>query len=298
MKTSSIKYIVLFLGLIFIIDFTSGLLLKEKFNDISFGDYSIINKSLKSDAEVLILGSSRAMHHYNPIIFSETLKASSYNTGLGGYGLFLNYAILKERITTKAPKIVILDISPNVIVDKESYSKLNQLLPYYKKYASFKEIVQLNPKFSKLELVSNLYVHNSTIYDFARSSLLKSKDSNLGYKPLEGKIDKNSFEPFYLEDEEIDNNKMSYLNKIIDLCKKNEIRLIGIISPTYTKFDKENRIIDTIETMLNTNNIEFYNYSNYAELYLKANYFTDQLHMNSVGANIFSKDLAEKIKRD
>jgi len=294
-KTYS-KHIILFLVLIFAIDFFSGILFSKKFNDVKFGDYGVINKSLNFDAEILILGSSRAVHHYNSNIFSTNLKKACYNAGFGGQGLFLNYALLKESIERHPPKVVILDVAPNILDDKESYSKLNLLLPYYKKYPSFKEIIQLNPKFSKLELVSNLYIYNSILYDVTRNFLLKEKESNFGFEPLEGMLNQNNFKPFHLENDEIDSNKIIYLNKIIDLCKFNNIRLIGVVSPTYLKFDKKNRIINRLKFIFNENKMKFYDYSAYSKLYQKNEFFKDQLHLNKIGADIFSRDLVEKIK--
>jgi len=71
MKKAYFKYIVLFFGIIIFIDFVGGIILKKYFEKISFGTYGIVNSSLKSNAEILILGSSRAMHHYNSEIISE-----------------------------------------------------------------------------------------------------------------------------------------------------------------------------------------------------------------------------------
>jgi len=296
MKKSHIKNIILFLALIVGIDFGLGKIISNNFYTLNYGDYSIINKSLKSDTEVLVLGSSRALHHYNPNIISKSLNLSCYNAGFGGYGVFLNYAILYEKIKVNSPKIVIIDLSPNIIVDKNAYSKLNLLLPYYKKNSSFKEIIQLNPKFSKLELVSNLYIYNSTLYDFTRSYFTENNDNNLGFFPLKGKINKGDYSPFFLEKENMDENNIDYMNKIINLCKQNNIRLVGVVSPTYEKFDKENKIISSLASIFKNNSFEFYNYSNYSKFYQKPEYFKDQLHLNEFGATIFSTNMAEVIK--
>ncbi len=292
----SIKYSILFLGLIIIIDLISDVILKKQFKQIKFGDYGVINKSLNSDAEILVLGSSRAVHHYNPSIFSEVLNKSCYNAGFGGQGLFLNYALLKESIKKHPPKTVILDLAPNIIDDKKAYTKLNLLLPYYNNHKAFKEIIQFNPEFSKLEIVSSLYVYNSTLYDFSRSMLLKENESNLGFKPLNGQINDSNFNPFFLENEEIDPNKIIYLNKIINVCKINNIKLIGVVSPTYLKFDKRNLIINKLKKVFINNDLEFYDYSNHSKFYQKKYYFKDQLHLNGIGADNFSKDLIKKIK--
>lgn len=296
MKSLLIKYIVLFFGIILIIDVLGGIFFKRNFHNITFGFYGKINNSLKSDSDLIILGSSRAMHHYNPEILSKTMNLSCYNSGFGGYGLFLNYAVLSERIKIKIPKVVILDLSPNtMIIGENSYSKLDKLLPYYDKYPSFNEIVQLNSKFSKLEVLSNLYIHNSTLYDFIKNQLNDSKNKN-AFDPLNGQLNKKYFKPFFLQDVEyFDKNKILYLNKIINLCKKNNIKLIGVVSPTYLKFDRNNRIINELKSIFHNENLVFFDYSNYSKLYQDPKYFIDQLHMNELGAEKFSEELANKI---
>jgi len=297
MKNSDIKFIILFFGLIIAINLVGGFILKKKFQNITSGFYGKINESIKSDSEIFILGSSRAKHHYNPLIISSSTGFTTYNTGLGGYGLFLNYAILNERIKNNKPKIVILDLSPNTMIKgANSYSKLDKLLPYYENYSSFKEVIHLNSEFSKLEILSSLYIYNSTFYELAITFFKKDKIDN-GFIALNGKIDRRKFNSIELENyENFDNNKINYLNKIIDLCINNKILLFGIVSPTYLKFDKNNRIIDEFKLIFHKKgNYNFYDYSNYSKLYKKEKYFKDQLHMNNFGADLFSKEIVDKI---
>ena len=181
MNNSDLKYILFFFGLILLLDLTIGNIFHHNFHKIRFGDYGAINGSLKSDADIFILGSSRASHHYDPKIISKKLNKTCHNAGIDGYGVFLSYAILKERIQIKKPELIILDLSPNIIIDKNSYSKLNRLLPYYQKYTSFKEIIELNAEFSKLETISSLYMYNSILYYFIRNYFSENTDTNSGY---------------------------------------------------------------------------------------------------------------------
>ena len=286
-------YIILFLGFIVVIDYSSGIYIEHKFSKISFGDYGTINRGISTKAEIIILGSSRAQHHYNPDVINSSLKKSIYNTGLGGHGLFYNYAVLHEILKTNKPEMVVLDISPNIIVDPQAYSKLNILLPYYDQSEAFREIIQLNPKFSRLELFSNLYVYNSTLYDLLRTTFSKSNTIENGYKPLNGEIDENNFSPFYLEaKDEMDSNQMLYLSKIIELCQTNNITFLGIVSPTYKKFDVSNRIIYNVDSIFTKNNLHLYDYSSYVPLYNKSKYFKDQLHLNMEGTAIFSEEIS------
>ncbi|MET2984895.1 hypothetical protein [Aureibaculum conchae] len=299
MKKSFLKYLLTFIIIIFFIDYGCGILMEKEFKKINFSDYGTINKNLKVNAEVVVLGSSRAQHHYNPHELSKILDNSCYNLGLGGNGVFYNYAILKEIIKNTPPKAVVLDLSPNVIIDEKSYTKLNLFLPYYSNNDAFKEIIELNPKFSKLELISNLYIYNSTIYHILRSiNKIDSIDNELGYKPLEGIIDVNNFAPYHLENEKMGDNKTKYLLKIIALCKENKIKLVSVISPTYLKFDRSNTIINKLDSILKTNDVKLYDFSDYPEFYKKQIFFKDQLHLNKEGANLFSKSIAKVIRTE
>lgn len=290
-----IKYGLIFFGIVCLIDISVGVILKSNFKKIEFGTYGTINSSLKESADILILGSSRALHHYDSNVISTKTGISCYNTGLGGYGIFYNYAILSETIKKKSPRIVILDLSPNVIVDDQSYNKLNTLLPYYKSHNSFKEIIELDSKFSKLELVSSMYRYNSILYDLIRDNFVNKTNINNGFIPLLEVMNVNGFKASSLEMKEIDPNKLRYLEKIIDLCSNNGIKLIGVISPTYLKYDLQNTIIQDLQKIFVSKDLEFYDYSDFSDLYKKPQYFKDQLHLNNVGAKIFTNDLSRKL---
>ena len=217
MKNNYLKHIIIFFVVIVGIDIAVGYIGKQYFKDITFGFYGNINNSIKATSDILILGSSRALHHYNAESISQETGMSCYNAGTGGYGLFLDYAVLSEKIHQKnIPKMVILDVSPNtLIVGPDSYSKLDRLLPYYNEYDAFKEIIILNPEYSKLQQVFNLYKYNSTLYDFINSYIEKEEVTN-GYIPIVGTLNINNFNPFFLESTQfIYENKMEYLKNII-----------------------------------------------------------------------------------
>ena len=193
--------------------------------------------------------------------------------------------------------MVILDISPHTLVISEnSYSKLEKLLPYYKQYPSFKEVITLNPNFSKLSLMSNLYIYNSTLYDFIKSDFNQEFKGN-GYIPINDELNEQTFSHFYLkENENFDENKRNYLIKIINVCKENNIKLIAAVSPNYKKFDLKNRIINELGEIFKEYESDFYDYSDFDEVYNKSNYFRDQLHMNSLGSNKFTNAIVNKLK--
>lgn len=265
------------------------------FPTITFGTYGKVNKSLTANQDILIFGSSRAYYHYNPYLLSNQTGMTCYNTGLGGYGLFYNYALLDEIVNTQQPQIVILDLSPNVIVDPKSYAKLNIFMPYYFKYPSFKNIIKLDPNFSKLTTFFKTSIYNSTLYDYVRGEVTNRPTGN-GYKGLLPEMDTTNYVPMHLsKGETFDSVKKDYLEKCIDIAIKHKIRLICIVSPTYEKFDTDNRIIGEMEELIVARGVEFYNYSDFGPLYNKPLYFKDQLHMNIKGVEVFDRAVSNRI---
>ena len=190
-----LKYLVVFIAIIVGVDLLVGWFAERMVKNLSFGFYGNINNSIADESEILILGSSRAMHHYDPTVISKELGKTCYNAGTGGYGLFLDYAVLSEKIRQqKKPELVILDLSPNtVVVSANSYSKLNKLLPYFDDYPSFKELVKLDPKYSEIERVFNLYQYNSTLYDIISNRFDDNALKGDGFVKLSGEIKEENF---------------------------------------------------------------------------------------------------------
>ena len=102
-----------FLLLMFVVDRGVGLGMKYMQEHAKGGYVGHHNKIINhSDEDILIFGSSRAIHHYNPQIIKDSLAMSCYNCGQDGNGIILFYGwwqLMKERHT---PKLVIYDINP------------------------------------------------------------------------------------------------------------------------------------------------------------------------------------------
>ncbi len=293
----SVKYLVVFVVLFFAIDLSFGWVMKSVFPGITFGTYGKVNKSLDAGEQILIFGSSRAEHHYNPEIITGVTGKSCYNTGLGGYGLFYNYALFSELVEKHSPELVILDLSPNVVVDPNAYMKLNIFMPYYFDSPSFREIITLDPDFSRFKTFFKIYLYNSTLYDLVRGKVSGEKQGN-GYKGLQPEMNTEAYRRMTLsESESMDAIKKVYLEKFLDVAQSHDIRLICMISPTYEKFDVNNRIIGELRTIITERGIEFYDYSDFDKLYRKPAYFKDQLHLNARGVEVFNHALGPLLRQ-
>src|ERR1700741_1421898 len=123
-----LKICFLFLVLI-LIDFSVGSILRYFYFRQQSGELYRITYSLeKTNEDILVFGSSRAIHHYHPEVFEKSMHMSCYNTGRDGEHFFYQYAILKGVLKRYTPKIVIFDfIAAEFIKEHEGYDRLSAL---------------------------------------------------------------------------------------------------------------------------------------------------------------------------
>jgi len=72
--------------------------------------------AIASQAEVVILGHSRARHDYDTTILRERLGTTVFNAGKNGQGLWYSRGIADLLARTYGPRILIIDIDPQAIV--------------------------------------------------------------------------------------------------------------------------------------------------------------------------------------
>jgi hypothetical protein len=288
-----------FMLILILIDFvTGGVMRLFYFSQENKYTYAIE----KTNAEVIILGSSRALYHYIPSIIEDTLGLDCFNTGSGGQNIYYHYGIINSILARYTPKIVILDLTDiDYLITSDAFNtdKLSILLPYYDKYAAISEVINLRGHFEKVKLLSKTYPFNSQIYSTVNSFIKAGNNPFLsmdGYFPLYGKIkdplkvegDPGEFDP--------DPVKISYLQKIISECKDKGIRLIIINSPSFVYRKGKPLPFDLIKEIGNDYAIEVWDFTN-DTIFLKQEYFHDPAHLNDLGAHEFTDIIAGKIKR-
>ena len=66
-------------------------------------------------ADVLVLGSSRANHHYVSSMFKDSLGLSCYNAGRDGHDILYAYMIFQSFLERNMPKMVVIDIASSMM---------------------------------------------------------------------------------------------------------------------------------------------------------------------------------------
>jgi len=88
-KIILLRRFLLLVILMVVLDYSVGYFLKKTyFSQKSGVDYRTTYAINGVRSDILILGSSRATHHYNPSIIEDSLKMSAFNGGRDGCSIF------------------------------------------------------------------------------------------------------------------------------------------------------------------------------------------------------------------
>lgn len=91
----------------------------------------------------------------------------------------------------------------------------------------------------------------------------------------------------------MDGDKIAVLSEIASDCRERDIRLILIQSPRYIKTHQD-VIVPILDSLALVYNLEFWDYSN-TPIFLNAEYFNDQEHLNDLGAHTFTKVISDRL---
>jgi hypothetical protein len=287
---------VLFILIILSIDFISGIILDYFYqhpkSGIVFQEDYIINKTSQ---EVLIFGSSRAAFHYIPDIISKETSLSTYNVGREGTGIYFHYAILLATLERYNPKVVVLDLD-----FRDYYNRggnfgtdvFKELLPYYGKVNPVFDSLVTPEWYDPLFAQSSLYKYNKKFFNIVSGTIEKGKNNHSGYRPLIGNWDKVS----RLDDTEeliVDNRLAQSIRAFIQKAKNNGIKVIIVLSPSFREMPIEfASYVESIPSIYKVDVLNHYNDSTFLGNY---DLFHDEEHLNNLGAEVYSKQIAKEI---
>lgn len=283
-----IKRIMIFAVIVTAIDFCFGWAM-DYMHDHSKGGGMAKRLYMAREAkdEIMLFGSSRMNHHYNPMIIEDSLQVTCFNAGQDGNGVIMSYGFLKMMLERYTPKLVMYDISQFDFAIDDNMKYISLLKPYYKE-PSIKEIIIDVSPMDKYKMASSLYKYNSLAIRVIGSYISSSSGYTKGYFPLFGKM---NYEVDVSKEKNLmtDSVKVYYLKKFISLCKDNNIHLLFSLSPKYKAENSSS--YDVVKFIANEMEVPILdNYTN-AQFSNNKVYFQDQMHMNSTGADEYTKYL-------
>lgn len=298
-----VSKILMFFAFIVVIDITSGWgfnYLRSHAKGDTQKNYYI--SEICTD-DIIILGSSRAVRHYDPQIIEDSLGMSCYNCGEPGCGIitaFARYSMIRSR---HIPKIVIYEATP--IFDSFSFSDYSKDLGRVRQHSDNPVIKQLfldlSDELEYIRLLSKMYRNNSFIlHNF--SNYLRSWQYQKGYLPLKGNINSkvlsNQNEAMFKQFQ-IDSIKLSYIEKLIKQLQSDSVSVVFMASPKYIVSDATDNIkmdLMPIAELCEQYGVPFINNTYVDDISNNKSLFHDEEHLNEDGARKYTEKVCYLIK--
>ncbi|MFH1119619.1 MAG: hypothetical protein V1775_07325 [Bacteroidota bacterium] len=290
--------ILLLTATVFVLDFVIGRTLRYYyFLEESGIHYRTAYSINTTTAEFLILGSSRATHHYVPDVFEECTGMSFYNTGRQGTGIFHQLAVLTAILKRYKPKVIILDYAGDFRLGDNTYARLSSLLPYYREHEELRWIVHLKSPWEKIKLLSEIYPFSSQVQQIILGNLefnkIKEKDDR-GYVPLNARWQADIDSVDNLPEFGLDTLKIKAFRQLIRMAKGAGARVFIVRSPVFCKTTWNDDVEICIEQS-KAEGVPFWDFSQDTLFLNHKHLFKDPGHLNHEGALIFSRIISDSI---
>jgi len=253
--------------------------------------------------QALVLGSSRACHHYISNDIKAGIDLTCYNAGADGEYILYSYAMLKCVLMRYTPKVVILDLLPDEFkISQQNYDRLSVLLPYYQNHPEIRSIIELKSPYERAKLLSEIYPFNSLILPIVSLNIhennqeFKPDDQN-GFLPLTDtiNIDGNRFIDSVYDNYRIDPELVKAYRSVIQDCRSHRIKLYVFVSPLLYSSRFTTKSIKIASQIALDNKIPFFDFTN-DKIFKGKIYFTDFGHLNNNGAKLYTAEVLAEIK--
>ncbi len=302
-----LKNLLIFIVILIVLDRGIGFLLEYAYKHQKLGSNAITTYAIeKSKEDILIFGSSRASHHYDSNIITDSTGLSAYNCGRDGTNIIYSAAILPEILERHNPKLIVLDLTLNEFSQEEAAS-LNEmlptmLLPYINTSKQIENtVLKVKPDEVYKAKISKIYAYNSLLTSIVMSYMNADIKNVKGYQPLTGsrlqnKKGKTNNEFKVIKYEKVDDYARSRLVYFVQQVQSRNIPMIAVMTPMYTAPFAATASMKEMEAILNKYHVPFYDYST-RPAFFKKELFHDNSHMNRTGATMFTDSLVPIIKQ-
>ncbi len=300
-----LKKTLLFAFILLIMAVTFDILLVAKtfqFRSNPFATWNDIYKK-NIDADVLVMGSSRAFVQFNPAVIDSVLRTSSYNLGMNGRSAdsqILKYKVF-EHCGNHKPKLILYEVSHNTMRKSNGYER-EQFVPYlHDQYLwrlcheqeGFTVADCLLPcwRFLGQQSLMNkiLFQKVKSEYDLPLYKGFRSHD----WKWNGSELEKQDHVEYHH-----DTAVIRQFREFLEECRQDSISVVMVTSPFYIGGTRKMLDSDGMHTMFEQIaedfNIPYLDYT-YDTLSYDTAYFYNTMHLNSTGANLFSQKLARDI---
>ena len=250
----------------------------------------------KINADILILGSSRAAHNVMAEEMQKQTQMSTHNLGFRGTNIDFHLFILKNYLAKNIkPKKIIYVADVPFMFDKSALVFRTNVLRPFVKYPEFRNVLIQKKELSLLAEFLNLSCFSFSTATKKENITIENFTTKLGSNPLPVEEYEGVGENFTENKKHtISNHLIKQFIEIQTISKNNNIQFFLVIPPNNEKLDTV--FVETIKNNLIPNS-RFYCYK---DNYTTAgnSYFYDISHLNKNGAIVFTTEISTFINQN
>ena len=289
---------VLLYGLNLGIDYAISYKLQHSADRRYIGWNKITNEQL--DADLVVKGSSRAWVQYSPTILDNILQINTFNMGIDGSGLnrqVIRYEVF-DHYQAKKPKYIVLNVD-YFAANEWSYGyEREQFFPYMWDSYMRKEINKVEPmSWGERYIPVYRYVTYKGLYNVAHEKPWDAKTYK-GYMGHDRTWNAAAYEELTTFHFNADERVMTMFEQFLEGRMKEGIKVIFCYAPIYIGFTNK---VENLEEFFacyrgyaEKYDIPILDYT-YHELSMDTAYFYNASHLNRMGAELFSTQLAQDL---
>lgn len=253
------------------------------------------------ESPIVVVGSSRASHHYVTQIIEDTLGMPAYNVARDGCLFSYNCCVVNSILDRYSPKMIIWENGTDYLFNGFD-DPLENLYPYYKRNKWVTSAIQEElPWTEYVRLSSRIYQYNSVMHRILMRYLRRNAfydETEKGYMPLQPKLLKKALElkPTEFEYRELSSTKIERFRAILSRAQEKGVKVVIVDSPMYRLCDVNNESAVEMRKICKMYGTLFLNNSQLPEFINHPEYFNDATHMNSVGSIPYTKYVLRQIK--
>jgi|GEM_PF-841507 len=278
-----LSYITLLFGIITCLYFIGEWSYSFIYNHGSYRNKVMWVRDLKNQEiknfDYIILGSSRAYYHLDPILIEEKTGKKGLNLGLNNSYPFEIKLMLDQFFKSSTTKKVFIQVDYTFNVIQPDQEAFISFIPYLNEEDVYNEFSNNTNDFNILHTLPfyryQKYESQLGFRNILLSSLNKKPTflERNGFKPIPTATAYN--ESFTYELNPIQNQ---HIKEILDMAKQREVDVFFFTAPMYQC--KGNH--EVFKSLLN-------NYQDFSELVREKSYFVDAIHLNEKGAKLFTE---------
>lgn len=251
----------------------------------------------KVKSDVVIIGSSKASHHYVPQMLEDSLGVTAYNCGQDGCFFLYQNCIINMLLDRYRPKMIIWDIQPGSFMNHNAreYQNIRYLSPYYPQSVWAKRYIDSESKKMPLRMQSRMFAYNSKALNYLFPLVMGSSKTENGYIPLPNDGYKYPEKRKRVESEiqySPNDEYLSLLSSTLERCKEEGVAVQLFISPEYNyESDAYIGAVVDITRVSFDKGFPCYNYHSLAAN--DSTMFKDASHLNDKGAKIYTAKVVQ-----